>query len=77
MIARVVASGAMFCDNNSSRVSHLGRKPVSGGSPPSDSRVIIVSAVSIGDVVHVVIKSLVVFIEVVINDSINGVEMVM
>lgn len=47
----------MFCVNSSSRVSHFGKKPVSGGSPPKDRSVIIVSEESMGDVVHEVVRS--------------------
>lgn len=61
---------------NSFRINHLGIKPVSGGSPPSAIRVIIVIVESAGEIVHVIPKSLVVLvveiikiinIEVVIN----------
>lgn len=34
----MVARGARSCLDSSCKISHLGAKPVSGGSPPRDSR---------------------------------------
>ena len=76
-MASTVAKGVMFCASSSSRVSHFGMKPDRGGSPPSDSRVAMIKGASIGDVVHVVVKSWVVLVEEKISDSIMGVEIVM
>ena len=72
-MASTVARGAMFCASSSSRVSHFGMKPDRGGSPPSDSRVIIVRGARIGDGADVV-RSWVVLVEEKIRDSIIGVE---
>lgn len=52
---------------NSFRINHLGIKPVSGGSPPSAIRVISVIVESVGEVVHIVPRSLVVLVVEVIR----------
>lgn len=51
-----VATGIMSCLVSSWIMSHLGRKPVSGGSPARDSRVKKSIAFSEGIFVHVVIR---------------------
>lgn len=47
---------------NSFRISHFGIKPVSGGSPPNAIRVISVIVESVGEIVHIIPKSLVVLV---------------
>lgn len=59
--ARAVASGMRWLVVNSSRINHLGKKPVNGGSPPNAIRVIIVMVESAGEITHIVPKSLAVF----------------
>lgn len=61
----IVAAGAMSCLVSSWIISHLGRKPVRGGRPASESRVSISIAFSAGALVHAVIRvdSFVVLVE--------------
>lgn len=51
-----MAAGAMSCLVSSWMMSHLGRNPVSGGSPASESRVNSNMVFSAGALVHVVIR---------------------
>lgn len=54
-MAIVVAAVVISCLVSSWIISHLGRNPVSGGRPASDSRVNIRVALSMGVFVHEVI----------------------
>lgn len=54
-MAMVVAMVVISCLVSSWMMSHLGRKPVSGGSPARESRVSIRVAFSMGVFVHEVI----------------------
>ena len=58
MRAAIVAVGARLCLVNSWRISHLGMKPVSGGRPPSESKIRGVRAVSAGALVQEVASML-------------------
>lgn len=58
----MVANGKRKLVVSSFRISHLGINPVSGGSPPNAMRVIIVIVESVGEIVHIVPKSLVVLV---------------
>lgn len=46
------ANKSRFCLVSSWRINHLGRKPVRGGRPPSDSNTKGVMAAKIGDFAH-------------------------
>lgn len=52
----MVAAGAILCLVSSWMISHLGRKPVRGGSPARESRAKRSIAFSGGFFVHVVIR---------------------
>lgn len=54
-MAITVAATVISCLVNSWIISHLGRNPVSGGSPASESRVSMRVALSIGVFVHEII----------------------
>lgn len=51
-MAMIVAMMMLLFFDNSWIIIHLGKKPVSGGSPPRDSRAIIVVRVIIGVLFH-------------------------
>lgn len=51
----IVAVGVISCLVNSWMISHLGRKPVKGGSPASDNNASIRVAFSMGVFVHEII----------------------
>lgn len=63
----MVANGSRRLVVNSFKISHLGIKPVSGGNPPSAMRVIIIIEESVGEVVHIIPRSLVVLVVEVIR----------
>lgn len=52
----IVAVEAISCLVSSWMISHLGRKPVSGGSPARESRTSMRVAFSVGDFAHDVIS---------------------
>ena len=54
-MAMIVAIVVISCLVSSWMMSHLGRKPVSGGSPARESRTSMRVAFSVGDFVHDVI----------------------
>lgn len=56
-----VAAVVRFCVVSSSIISHFGIKPVSGGSPPNESKISMVMVAIEGEVVHEVIMSLIFF----------------
>lgn len=51
-MAMIITMMMLLFFDNSWIIIHLGRKPVSGGSPPRDSRAIIVVKVIIGVLFH-------------------------
>lgn len=51
-MAMIVAMVILLFFESSWMIAHLGRKPVSGGSPPRDSRAIIIVRVIIGVLFH-------------------------
>ena len=55
-MAMVTAVGAISCLASSCMMNHLGRKPVSGGSPARDSRTSIKEAFSTGVFVQEIIN---------------------
>lgn len=66
-MARDVAIIVRLCEVSSCKISHFGINPVSGGSPPNDISRISVREAVVGEVVHVVVISLMVFDEVEIS----------
>lgn len=61
-MAIMVAGIIRFCLVNSCKISHLGMKPVRGGSPPKERSVIRVIIVSMGDLVVEIVMELI-FVE--------------
>lgn len=62
-----MAVGARSCLVSSCRMSHFGIKPVSGGRPPSDSRMRGMREVRMGVLAHEVAKELIVVVLLSIN----------
>lgn len=59
----IVAVVVRLCVVSSCRISHFGINPVRGGSPPSDINTISTKAVVVGEIIHEVVRSLIVFDE--------------
>lgn len=62
-MARAVANTVRLWEVISCKTSHFGRNPVSGGRPPKDINKIRVKEAIVGDTVHDVVRSLIVFDE--------------
>lgn len=52
-MAIIVAIYVLLFIVSSLMISHLGIKPVRGGSPPSDRRTVSMEVIMIGDLLHV------------------------
>lgn len=68
----IVAAVVISCLVSSWMISHLGRKPVSGGSPARESRANISVAFSVGVFVHevIIVESFKVLVELRVRNTV-------